>query len=180
MKPRLLLLALLLIGFIVAIGNNNTKNTPDSEPITLPPATRSAYSVRTVIDGDTIIAETEGEMQTVRLLGIDTPEVDPQYNPIECYGREATNATKEKLLNQTVTLENDDTQGTLDKFGRVLAYVFLPDGTNVNQYLITEGFAKEYTYNKPYKYQKEFRIAEKEAQIGQKGLWSPGLCPENS
>lgn len=180
MKLRLLLAFLLLISFFVVTEDKKGGNLAEPTPTTAPVATSTVYSVRSVIDGDTIIVETEGKKQTVRLLGIDTPEVDPQYNPIECYGREATNATKTKLLNQTVRLENDDTQGTLDKFDRLLAYVFLPDGTNVNQYLIAEGFAKEYTYNKTYKYQEDFRIAEKEAQLNQKGLWSPGLCPENT
>lgn len=161
------------------LGFKETQNTPDT-PTPQPIATSSAYRVLSIIDGDTIIVEKDGESQTVRLLGIDSPEVDPKYNPIECFGREATNATKAKLLNQTITLETDESQGTYDQFDRMLAYAFLADGTNVNLYLLSEGFAKEYTFNKPYKYHTEFRTAEKDAQFNEKGLWLKGRCPENA
>jgi micrococcal nuclease len=58
----------------------------------------------------------------------------------------------------------------------LLRYVFLPDGTNFNKYLIAEGYAHEYTYSAPYKYQTEFQKAETEARNGDKGLWSPTTC----
>lgn len=177
MKSLLLLMTLLFIGFL------SLKEHQETAPVEAVPettATSSLYRVLSVIDGDTIIVDKDGEPTTVRLLGIDTPEVDPQYNPIECYGREATNATKEKVLNKTINLETDESQGAVDQFGRILAYVFLEDGTNLNLHLITEGFAKEYTFNTPYKYQTEFRTAEKDAQINERGLWLKGHCPENS
>ena len=177
MKPLLLLLFIVLFG-IVGYKEHNT--TPQSPVLSAPTASSTVYTVVSVIDGDTIIVEKEGVKETVRLLGIDTPEVDPQYNPIECFGREATNATKEKVHYQMVTLATDPSQGTHDQFDRMLAYVFLPDGTHLNQYLIAEGFAKEYTFNTPYLYHTEFRTAEKDAQINEKGLWLKGRCPENS
>lgn len=177
MKPLLLVLFVFLVGIV---GYKEQNTTPPSPVLPSPTASSTVYTVVSVIDGDTIIAEKEGVKETVRLLGIDTPEVDPQYNPIECFGREATNATKEKVLNQMVRLESDPSQGIYDQFDRMLAYVFLPDGTLLNQYLIAEGFAKEYTFNKPYLYHTEFRTAEKDAQINEKGLWLKGRCPENS
>ena len=177
MKRLFILLTLILIS---VFGIKNHQNQSEVVVPNTPTTSTTTHKVLSVIDGDTIIVEMDGVNETVRLLGIDTPEVDPQYNPIECYGREATNATKEKLLNQTITLETDPSQGRRDKFDRILAYIFLPDGTNINLFLIAEGFAKEYTYNKPYTYQAEFRTAEKDAQINEKGLWSKGLCPENS
>jgi micrococcal nuclease len=176
MKPILLLITLILASFISFTEYKHSTQPPAAASS---PIASSTYQVVSVIDGDTIIVEKDGEQITVRLLGIDTPEVDPQYNPIECYGREATNATKEKVLTKTVTLETDDSQGLYDQFDRMLAYVFLSDGANLNLYLITEGFAKEYTYNKPYKYHTEFRTAEKDAQFNEKGLWLKGHCPEN-
>jgi micrococcal nuclease len=173
------LFILLLFVFISVFGIKHNQDQTEVV-VTEPIATTTVHRVLSVIDGDTITIDMDGETQTVRLLGIDTPEVDPQYNPIECYGREATNATKEKLLDQTITIETDSSQGKRDKFDRILAYVFLADGTNVNLYLIAEGFAKEYTYDKPYKYHTEFRTAEKNAQINEKGLWLKGRCPENT
>lgn len=177
MKGLFITLILLLLSVFGLSQKDSILKVPAPEGDVMPVASSSLYMVSKVIDGDTIIVEMEGQSETVRLLGIDTPEVDPQYNPIECYGRQATDATKDKVLNQTISLEADTTQGKRDKFDRILAYVFLADGTNLNHYLVTEGFAKEYTYNKAYKYQTEFRASEQVAREQQKGLWSTDNCP---
>jgi micrococcal nuclease len=83
------------------------------------------------------------------------------------------------LENNFVTLESDETQGEKDKYGRLLRYVFLPDGTNFNLFMIEEGYAHEYTYSTRYKYQDEFRQAEVNARNNNKGLWSPTTCSGN-
>ena len=70
----------------------------------------------------------------------------------------------------------DPSQGTFDKYGRTLAYVFLPDETFFNEYMISEGYGHEYTYNLPYKYQEEFKVAEKKAREEKKGLWADDTC----
>jgi micrococcal nuclease len=180
MKGIFLTLILLLLGAFGVSQTDNFTQSPVPEVAIAPVASSSLYVVSKVIDGDTIIVDRDNKSETVRLLGIDTPEVDPQYNPIECFGRQATNATKDRALNQTVSLETDATQGKRDKFDRILAYVFLADGTNLNRYLVSEGFAKEYTYNKTYKYQTEFRQAEQTARDQEKGLWSTANCPSNN
>lgn len=180
MKGIFITLILLLLSVFGFSQKDSLLPVPAPEPDVTSVASSTLYVVSKVIDGDTIIVEMEGQSETVRLLGIDTPEVDPQYNPIECYGRQATDATKDKVLNQTVSLETDPTQGKRDKFDRILAYVFLADGTNLNEYLVTEGFAKEYTYNKAYKYQTAFKQSEKEAREKEKGLWSTENCPSGN
>lgn len=174
-----LLLILLSIAITAWYGLMDQSTPPPTEHVPASTST-STYPVAWVIDGDTIVVKIVDEERTVRLLGIDTPEVDPQYNPIECYGREATDATKRLVEGTSVTLTSDPSQGVEDKFGRLLAYVFLPDGTLVNQYLVSEGYAKEYTYNTPYQYQAAFRTAEDDAQSNERGLWSRGRCPENT
>jgi micrococcal nuclease len=58
----------------------------------------------------------------------------------------------------------------------LLAYVFLEDGTNVNEYLIRNGYAYEYTYGVPYTYQTLFKEAQLEAQKEKRGLWADGVC----
>ncbi len=58
------------------------------------------------------------------------------------------------------------------KYDRLLRYVVLSDGTNFGEYMIKNGFANEYTYNKPYKYQVLFKDAEKYAKNNKLGLWS--------
>ena len=132
--------------------------------------------VTRVIDGDTIQANVQGKVETIRLIGINTPEtVDPR-KPMECFGKEASAKTKELIQKKTVKIETDPTQDTRDKYGRLLAYVFLDDGTNINKKLIEEGYAYEYTYERPYKFQSEFKTAQHDAEQQKKGLWAPGVC----
>ena len=134
------------------------------------------FPVVKVIDGDTITVLMNGKYVTVRLIGLDTPEtVDPRKT-VQCFGKEASNKAKEMLTGKNVRLEQDPTQDTYDKYGRLLAYVFLPDGTNFEEYMIAEGYGHEYTYRLPYKYQAEFKAAEKSAREQKKGLWADGVC----
>lgn len=131
--------------------------------------------VTRVVDGDTIVATTFGVPEKVRLIGVDTPEtVDPR-KPVQCFGKEASDFTKSLLANKSVRLERDPTQNDRDKYGRLLRYVFL-DGTNISEKIISEGYGHEYTYRIPYKYQTEFKNAERLAREAKKGLWADGVC----
>jgi len=126
-----------------------------------------------VVDGDTIKAIVFGKVETIRLIGIDTPESVHPSEPVACFGPNASQAAR-VLRGRLVMLEADPSQGDRDRYGRLLRYVFL-DGRNFNRYLIAEGFAHEYTYDGPYKYQAEFKAAERQARATGKGLWSS--CP---
>lgn len=147
-----------------------------------------------VVDGDTITVQKGIDdislKQTIRLIGINTPEtVDPRKK-VECFGREASAKAKELLSGKMVRLEYDDTQDTRDKYGRGLAYVYInalednssisanSKGTEIffNKYMIASGFAYEYTYDKPYKYQKEFKEAQRNAEVKGLGLWAEDAC----
>lgn len=141
------------------------------------PATQSnLYRVASVIDGDTIQVIIDNKKETLRLIGIDTPEtVDPR-KPVQCFGKEASAKAKSLLSGKSVRLESDPTQGERDKYQRLLRYVFLEDGTNFNKLMISEGYAHEYTYNMPYKYQSEFKQAQKEAEENKRGLWADDAC----
>ncbi|MEK7622000.1 MAG: thermonuclease family protein [Patescibacteria group bacterium] len=180
---------LVLVFVIISLGSKKLTtpqpqtNTSVSVPATLatPPisteATDNFYQVIKVIDGDTITVSKDGVSKTLRLIGINTPEtVDPR-KPVECFGNEASNKAKELLSGKQVKLEADPTQGELDKYQRTLRYVFLSDGTNFNKLMIEQGFAYEYTYDLSYKYQTEFKQAEKEARAAKRGLWADGVCP---
>lgn len=135
-----------------------------------------SYLVTRIVDGDTIKVLMDGTIKTIRLIGVDTPEtVDPR-KPVECFGVEASKKMSELLLNQKVVLEDDPSQGDKDKYRRLLRYVFLTDGTLVNEILIQKGFAYEYTYDLPYKYQSEFKTAQQSAQQNKRGLWSDTAC----
>ncbi len=121
------------------------------------------FKVLSVVDGDTLKINYNGESTTLRLIGMDTPEtVDPR-KPVQCFGREASNQAKKLLTGQKVRIEFDPTQGEIDKYGRALVYLWLENGELYNLKMIKEGYAHEYTYNLPYKYQTEFKQAVKEA-----------------
>jgi len=139
------------------------------------------HKVVKIVDGDTIVISLNGKNETVRLIGVDTPEtVDPRTT-VQCFGNEASNEVKKILGAQYVRIEMDASQGERDKYGRLLAYVFAPlnsirEGLLLNEYLIESGFGHEYTYNLPYKYQKQFKAAEADARAQKKGLWADGAC----
>ena len=136
--------------------------------------------VTEVVDGDTI--KVEGDI-TVRLLGIDTPETKDPRKSVQCFGKEASNKTKELLVGKMVILEKDVTEA--DIYKRLLRYIFLPvdpdsigvdDGKLlfVNDYLIREGYARALTYPPDVKYTERFLEAQKDAKENSRGLW--GEC----
>jgi micrococcal nuclease len=134
------------------------------------------YEVTKVTDGDTIHIDKDGTNERVRLIGINTPEtVDPRKE-VECFGREASNRMKELADGKLVRLEYDESQSSRDTYGRMLAYVYLEDGQMLNRKMVAEGYAYEYTYMTPYRYQEEFRQLQNIARTSGRGLWSPDTC----
>lgn len=134
------------------------------------------YKVTKVTDGDTLHINLDGVDETVRLIGINTPEtVDPR-RPVQCFGKEASTRMKEIAGGKIVRLEYDDTQDARDTYGRILAYVYLEDGQMLNRKMVAEGYAYEYTYLTPYKYQKEFKGLQNLARTSEYGLWSKSTC----
>ena len=171
------LLIVSLIYFLSNYLNNSSFNYEiefyNSNSAQIP---NGLHKVIRVVDGDTVIIKINGKNETVRLIGINTPEtVDPR-RPVECFGIEASNKAKEILSGKSVKLEADGFVGERDKYGRLLRYIFLEDGTNFNKMMISEGYAYEYTYDLPYKYQNEFKQTENEAREAKKGLWVDGVC----
>lgn len=168
----------ILIGVFVFLNNppDNKINPQISNVEVSSEKEKEIARVSRVIDGDTIEVQLNNKKETVRLIGIDAPEtVDPRKT-VECFGKEASDKTKEILNGKTVRLETDTTQGERDKYGRLLRYVFL-DRINFNELMISEGFAHEYTYqNSPYKYMEEFKEVQKKAQVENKGLWNEATC----
>jgi micrococcal nuclease len=139
------------------------------------------FKVSKVIDGDTLDIDMNGKTERIRLIGMDTPEtVDPR-KVVQCFGKEASDKAKEMLIGKMISIEADNSQGERDKYDRLLRYVYLEDGTFFNKYMIAEGYAHEYTYqSNPYKYQLDFKEAEKQARETEKGLWSPDSCNGNT
>ena len=181
LRTMTMLIGGLALGIYIGayIFNNEQPSVPENT--TLIHASEivdvQTYSVTKVIDGDTIVIEKGGAKETVRLIGLDTPEtVDPR-SPVQCFGKAASDEAKRMLTGKRVRLEMDASQDERDKYGRLLAYVYVDD-VLFNQYMIVNGFGHEYTYNIPYKYQKEFKGAESVARAQKRGLWADDVCAE--
>ncbi len=127
--------------------------------------------VAEVIDGDTIKVKNENTnaVATVRLIGVDTPETKDPRKPVQYYGKEASNYTKDQLEGKKVILEGD-VEGR-DKYSRALCYVRLADGTLFNEQLVTEGYARVDTFPPNIKYKQLFEKAEADAKQNNRGLW---------
>ncbi|NLH48650.1 MAG: thermonuclease family protein [Myxococcales bacterium] len=133
-------------------------------------------TVTRAVDGDTLAIQIDGHKDKVRLIGVDTPEtVDPR-KPVQYFGKEASAFTHKMADGKTVRLELDQASAATnhrDKYGRLLAYVFLPDGTLLNAELIRQGYGHAYT-RYPFAKMEEFRALEREAREAGRGLWGGG------
>ena len=129
-------------------------------------------TVERVVDGDTIVVDIDGHRETVRLIGINTPETVKPNSPVECYGPEASKRTKELLPPGTpVRLERDIE--ARDVYGRLLAYVRrAADGMFVNLELVEEGDAVLLTFPPNTAHTDEFVNAASTAERAGLGLWS--------
>jgi micrococcal nuclease len=155
-RIRFALLSILLFLFMTGCGADGGPK-PNGE---------MNVTVKRVVDGDTF--ET-GEGEKVRMIGVDTPESVKPNHPVEPYGREASAYTKQLLTGKKVLLRFD--VEPRDKYGRLLAYVYLPDGTFVNEKLVREGYARILTIPPNVRHAKLFLQAEREAREQNRGLW---------
>ncbi len=137
-------------------------------------STGKLVKVVKVIDGDTIKVET-GEV--VRLIGIDAPETVHPSKSLACFGKEASQKTKETLEGNLVRLEKDVSDK--DKYGRLLRYVW-KEGILINELLVREGYATVATYPPDVKYQDRFLEAQRLAREENKGLWAECAGGKNS
>lgn len=165
---------------VSSIGLDSTESIAPPSTATSAALSFESYAVIRVVDGDTIVIDRDGVHETVRLIGVDTPETVHPSKPVQCFGREASDRTKSWLSGARVELEFDPSQGMADKYGRTLAYVRRADGLFVNQALIEQGYAHEYTYRLPYRYRSEFKQAEQAARDSRAGLWAPDACTDVS
>lgn len=123
-----------------------------------------------VVDGDTVVLDS-GE--TVRYVGIDTPETKHPRMGVQCFGKKASEKNAELVLGKSVRLEKDVSEK--DRYGRLLRLVYLPTGQGelfVNDYLVREGYAKAVTFPPDVAFAERFKEAQREAQANNRGLWS--------
>ena len=133
-------------------------------------ATTETARVVSVHDGDTITVAMDGRKEKIRLVGIDTPELQDERPEYRAAGYEARNYARSRLGGETVTLETDPRQSDRDGYGRLLRYVILGDGTNVNEDLVRKGYARVYDrFN--FTLKPRFKAAETEAKRLKLGVW---------
>lgn len=129
------------------------------------------YTVARFVDGDTIVVDMNGKDESVRMIGVDTPETHKPNTPVQCYGPAASAYTKNLIGKQKVRLEADPTNQNLDRYNRLLRYVYLPDGRLVEAELIQNGYGFAYT-SFPFTKKEQFIALEEQAKTAAKGLWS--------
>jgi micrococcal nuclease len=142
--------------------------------------TPNVYPVSRVVDGDTIDVLMNDKSLRIRIIGLDTPEIVDPRKVVQCFAKQASDEGHALLDGQYVRLEYDPSQGVKDKYGRTLAYVFMMNGTSYEEFMIENGYGHEYTYNLPYKYQSQFKAAQKQAQNQKKGFWADDACAGNT
>ncbi len=125
--------------------------------------------VSDVVDGDTIHVGRGWRRTTVRLIGVDTPETVHPEKPVQFFGPEASEFTRKSLQGKWVRLEFEPLD-QIDRYGRLLAYVYTEEGTFFNRELVCKGYAKAYT-RFDFRYKRDFLLAQAEARQARLGLW---------
>lgn len=190
MQHRRVTLGVLAIVLLAGCSGAVPQPTPDSEPTTDAaaadrPGSSWNVTVTRVIDGDTVeIRYENGSTETVRLLGVDTPETPPNsVSPGEfegipdtdagrdhliVWGGRATGFAERNLAGRNVRLVVDSQADRRGGYGRLLGYIYVDD-ENFNQLLLTNGYAR--LYESEFRYRDRFAAAEATAQQEGVGLW---------
>ena len=166
--PFSLLIVMLLVAGLVAVGQHFGWNTVATH--TAVKAQPGTYAINHFIDGDTIAVNMNGTVEKVRFIGVDTPETHKPNTPVQCYGENAASFTKQAIGTGRVRLEADPKSTDRDRYGRLLRYVYLADGTDLNEALIQNGYGFYYPYF-PFTKSAQFAKDEVQAQAAHKGLW---------
>lgn len=172
-RIQLLGIISVIIGVVLVSLTNNTISKPPesqnqnsiSKTVSTPTVIRESVVITYVLDGDTIEIV---DGRKVRLIGIDTPELNTDTGSSQCFATEAAKITKQLLENQTVELEKD--KEDTDKYGRLLRYVY-SDGVFINEFLLRQGYGRTMSIPPNTKYIEEFKEAENEAKNNKRGLW---------
>jgi micrococcal nuclease len=160
-----------LIATLVAAITTYFYRQPVQELIqSAPQAAASDYTVTRVSDGDTIQVKMGDKTETIRLIGVDTPETKDPRKAVQCFGKQASEFTKQQLLGKQVRLESDPNDSDRDKYKRLLRYVYIGE-TLHNAELVTQGYGFAYTVF-PFTKLEQFRQLEAEARSTNRGLWA--------
>lgn len=161
----------LCIGLLLASMGYYTQTHPGQTPTLNTSVPAGYYRVAKFDDGDTIVVDMDGTQETVRFIGIDTPETHDPRKAVQCFGQAASDYTKARIGSQPVRLETDPLGTNRDRYNRLLRYVYLPDGTLLNADLIKNGYAFAYL-SFPFTKSDEFHQLQTAARESNAGLWS--------
>lgn len=153
--------AVAAVAMVVAAGCSSVERGP------------GMATVVRVVDGDTLEVELDTGSERVRLLGIDTPETVHPDKPVECFGPEASDRMKQMAPPGTELRLERDTE-LRDRYGRLLAYAYLPDGTFVNLSMVSDGYATTLNIDPNRAHRDELSAAQRDARQAGRGLW--GAC----
>jgi endonuclease YncB( thermonuclease family) len=148
--------------------------TATAEVVRIPPQVQCQWAtVRKVTDGDTIRVDFEnGPLnQPVRYIGMDTPETVKPDTPVQPFGPEAAAENARLVSGRRLCLEKDVSER--DRYDRLLRYAWLPDGSMVNEILVSEGMATVETVPPDVKYVERFIAAQQQARAAARGMWAP-------
>jgi micrococcal nuclease len=154
--------------------------TLSAAQVQAPPQTAKVLYVG---DGDTLKVSYNGKSERLRLIGIDAPEsrinkkaksdaqrTGEDVKTIIAMGKKATTFVK-TLVNPGDPVRIEFDVQTRDKYGRLLGYVYLPNGKMLNEEIVKAGYANLMTYPPNVKHQERFLKAYREAREGRRGLW---------
>ena len=170
----LLAILALAVVFILIFERWNASNS--IEVVKKPDGLEGPFNAY-VYDGDTVYITIDGERQGVRLIGVEAPAIKNDYGQeTQCYGNESKSYLINLIGGKEIYLEKDDSQDNVDYYGRLLRYVWYEDQL-VNQDLLLNGYAREFTFEKEYKYHSVFAKSQDKARADSVGLWSK--CSNN-
>jgi micrococcal nuclease len=182
MRRRQQLLAAGLVVTAVLVGHQLTKGpgarpAVDPGPVPSPAVPVGAFAARIdrVVDGDTFLATVAGGggPVRVRVIGVDTPETVKPGVAVRCYGPQASAFTKHLLPAGTIVEAAHETGGDVDRYGRQLWDVWLPDGRFLESVLAAAGTARAYPYPPQTRHAALIRSLADAARAGRRGLWAP-------
>lgn len=159
-----------VIALIVVVAGYYSQSHPNQTPQISTNVPAGTYRVVRFDDGDTIVVDMSGTEETIRFIGVDTPETHDPRKAVQCFGQAAAAYTKQRIGNQPVRLETDPLGTNRDRYNRLLRYVYLPDGTLVNADIIEQGYGFAYL-SFPFTKSDQFRQLQTQARQGNKGLW---------
>jgi micrococcal nuclease len=164
------IISLLITLVIAGVGYYGSRHPQQAVQVaaTIPVG---SYKVTEFVDGDTIKVDMNGKTETIRMIGVDTPETHDPRKSVECFGQAAAAYTKQLIGSGPVRLEADQLSTNRDRYDRLLRYVFTSNNKLVEAEIIKTGYGFAYV-SFPFERLDEFRQYEQEARMQNLGLWA--------